>query len=63
MGNFQLYDALNILFELEKPLIKHLESFILLLREGGKLQKKIKIFNQQFQLKNSKESPHWISKS
>jgi len=30
MGSFQVYDALSILVKLEKPLIKHLESFILL---------------------------------
>jgi hypothetical protein len=48
MGNFQVYDALSILFKLEKPLVKHLGSFILLPREGGKLQKNFKIFNQKF---------------
>ncbi len=37
MGNFQVYDAINILFELEKPLVEHLEGFILLLKEGGEL--------------------------
>jgi len=37
MGSFQVYDALNILFKLEKPLVKHLEGFILLPREGGEL--------------------------
>jgi hypothetical protein len=37
MGNFQVCDALNILFEFEKPPIKHLEGFILLLRESGEL--------------------------
>jgi hypothetical protein len=37
MGSFQVYDALSILFKLEKPLIKHVEGFILLPREGGKL--------------------------
>jgi hypothetical protein len=37
MGSFQVCDALNILFKLEKPLVKHLEGFIFLLREGGKL--------------------------
>jgi hypothetical protein len=38
VGNFQVYDALGIVFELEKPPIEHLEGFILLLREGGELQ-------------------------
>jgi len=38
MGNFQVYDALSILFKLEKPPVKHLEGFILLPKEGGKLQ-------------------------
>jgi len=37
MGSFQVCDALNILFELEKHTIGHLEGFILLLREGGEL--------------------------
>jgi hypothetical protein len=37
MGNFQVYDALSILFKLEKPLVEHLEGFILLPREGDKL--------------------------
>jgi hypothetical protein len=37
MGSFQTCDALSILFELEKPSIEHLESFILLLKEGGEL--------------------------
>jgi hypothetical protein len=37
MGNFQVYDAMSILFKLEKPPVKHLEGFILLLQEGGKL--------------------------
>jgi len=58
MGNFQVYDALSIFFKFEKPLIKYLESFILMLKEGGKLQKKFKTLNQKFQLKNSKEFPH-----
>jgi len=30
---------LGILFEFEKPPVEHLEGFILLLREGGELQK------------------------
>ncbi len=63
MGNFQVCDALNILFELEKPPIEHLEGFILLSREGGELQKKFRTFDRKFQLKNSKEFPHWINKS
>ncbi len=37
MGNFQVYDALSILFKLEKPHVEHLEGFILMLREGGEL--------------------------
>jgi len=38
VGSFQVYDALGILFEFEKPPIEHLEGFILLPREGGELQ-------------------------
>jgi hypothetical protein len=37
MGSFQVDDALGILFESEKPPIEHLESFILLPKEGGEL--------------------------
>jgi precorrin-6B methylase 1 len=39
MHNFQVYDALSIFFELEKPHVKHFEGFILLPREGNELQK------------------------
>jgi hypothetical protein len=34
LGSFQVYDALNIVFKLEKPLVEQLEGFILVLREG-----------------------------
>ncbi len=37
MNSFQVCDALGIFFELEKPLVEHLEGFILLPKEGGKL--------------------------
>jgi len=37
MGRFHVCDAVSILFNLEKPPVKHLEGFILLLKEGGKL--------------------------
>jgi hypothetical protein len=63
MGSFQVCDALSIFFKLEKPLVQHLEGFILLSREGGKLQNFFRTFNWKFQLKNSKEFPDWISKS
>ncbi len=62
MGNFQVYDAMNILFKLEKPLVKHLEGFIFLPKVGGELYNVFRTFNREFQLKNSKEFPHWISK-
>jgi hypothetical protein len=45
MGNFQVRDALSILFELGKPLIEHLEGFIFLPRKGGELQIFFKTFN------------------
>jgi hypothetical protein len=45
MGNFQVCDALSILFKLEKPPIEHLESFILLPNEGGELQIFFRTFN------------------
>jgi hypothetical protein len=63
MGNSQVYDALSILFKLEKPPVKHLEGFILMPREGGDLQIFFRTFDQKFQLKNSKKFPHWIIKS
>jgi hypothetical protein len=37
MDNFQVYDALSIFFKLEKPLVMHLEGFILLPKESGEL--------------------------
>jgi hypothetical protein len=58
MGSFHVYDALNVLFDLEKPHVEHLEGFILLPKEGGEIQKNFKTLNQKFQLKNSKEFPH-----
>jgi hypothetical protein len=45
MGSFQVYDALRILFELEKLPIEHFEGFILLTREGGKMQNFFRILN------------------
>jgi hypothetical protein len=62
MGRFRVCDVVNILFKLEKPLVEHLEGFILLFKEGGKLQIFFKTLNRKFQLKNSKEFPHWTSK-
>jgi hypothetical protein len=41
----------------------HLEGFILLPRESGELQNFFGTFDWKFQLKNSEEFPHWISKS
>jgi hypothetical protein len=48
MGNFQVCDVLSIFFELEKLPVEHLESFIFLLKEGGKLQNFLKTFNYKF---------------
>jgi hypothetical protein len=48
MGNFQVYDALIILFKLEKPLEKHLEGFILMPNESGELQKNFRTLDQKF---------------
>ncbi len=36
-AQLQVYDALSIFFKLEKPLIKHLEGFVLLPKKGGEL--------------------------
>jgi hypothetical protein len=63
MGNFQVYDALNILFKLKKPPIKHLEGFILLRKKGGKLQNFSRTLDQKFQFKNLKEFPNLIIKA
>ncbi len=63
MGSFQVCDALSILFKLEKLFEEHLEGFILLSREGGKLQNFFKTLDQKFQFKNLKKFPHWINKS
>jgi hypothetical protein len=57
MGSFQVCDVLSILFKLEKPLVEHLEGFILLPKEGEELQNFFKTLNQKFQLKNSKKIP------
>jgi hypothetical protein len=63
MDSFQIYDVLSILFKFEKHLVKHLEGFILLPREGGKLQNFFRTLDRKFQFKKSKEFPHLISKS
>ncbi len=63
VGSFQVGDALGILFEFEKPPVKHLKGFILLPKESGELQKFFGTFDWKFQLKNSEEFPHWIGKS
>jgi hypothetical protein len=54
---------LNILFKLEKLPVRHLEGFILLPKKGGELQNFFRTLDRKFQLKNSKEFPHWINKS
>jgi hypothetical protein len=38
MGNFQVCDALSILFKLKKPLVEHFEGFIFLPKKGGEVQ-------------------------
>ncbi len=63
MGNFQVCDAMSILFELEKPLVEHFEGFIFLPREGSELQNFFRTLNRKFQLKNLKEFHTWINKS
>jgi hypothetical protein len=63
MGSFQVYDALSIIFKLEKPPVEHFEGFILLSKEGDKLQNFFKTLDWKFQLKNSKKFFRWINKS
>jgi hypothetical protein len=62
MGSFYVCDALSIFFKLEKLHVEHFEGFILLPKEGGKLQIFFKTFNKKFQLKNSKKFSHGIGK-
>jgi len=63
MGKFQVYHALSIIFKLEKPIVEHLEGFILLSKEGGDLHNFFRTLNRKFQLKNLKKFPHWINKA
>jgi hypothetical protein len=44
-GQLHACDALNIFFELEKPPIEQLDSFIFLSKEGGELQCFFKTLN------------------
>jgi hypothetical protein len=55
MASFQVCDALSILFKLEKPLVEHLKSFILLPREGGELFSELLIENSSS--RTQKNSP------
>jgi len=48
MGSFQVYDALSILFKLEKPPVEHFEGFIFLSIEGGELQNLFKTLDWKF---------------
>ncbi len=48
VGNFQVCDALGILFEFEKPPVEHLEGFIFLPKEGGELQNFFKTLDSKF---------------
>jgi hypothetical protein len=57
MGNFQVYDDLSILFKLEKPPIEHLEGFILLPKEGGKLQIFLELLTRNSSSKIRKNYP------
>jgi hypothetical protein len=63
MGNFQVYDAFSILFRFEKPPVEYLEGFILLPSESGEMLNFFRTFDRKFQLKNSKEFPHWMTKA
>jgi len=44
-------------FKFEKLFVNHLEGFIFLSKEGGKLENFFKTLDQIFQPKNSKEFP------
>jgi len=37
MGNLSIFDALSVLFELEKRPLEHIEGFILLSKKGHEL--------------------------
>jgi hypothetical protein len=45
MGSFQVYDALSILFKLEKLPVEHLKGFIILSKKGGEQQNFFRNFN------------------
>jgi hypothetical protein len=58
MGNFQVYDALSIFFELEKLHVEHLDGFIFLSRESGELQNFFfELLTRNSNLKTRKNSP------
>jgi len=57
MGRFQVCDALSIFFELEKPFVKHLEGFILLPRESGKLQNFFRTIDHNSSSRTQNNSP------
>jgi len=63
MGNFQVCDALDILFELEKPHVKHLEGSILLPRKVASYRFFSKFLTENSNSRIQKNSPHWINKS
>jgi hypothetical protein len=48
MGTFHIFDALSIIFKLEKPFVEHFEGFIFLPRESGELQNFFRILHRKF---------------
>jgi len=54
---------LGILFEFEKPPVEHLEGFILLLREGGELQKFSELLTGNSSSRIRENSPTGLAKA
>jgi hypothetical protein len=63
VGSFQVCDALGILFEFEKPPVEHLEGFILLPKEGGKLQNFLELLTGNSSSRIRKNSPAGLAKA
>jgi hypothetical protein len=63
MGNFQVCDALHILFELEKHPVKHFEGFILLLRKAASFRIFSKLLTGNSSSRIQKNSPTGSAKT
>jgi len=57
MGNFQVYDAMNKLFKLQEPPVKHFEGFILLPKKVASCKKYLKLLIGNSSSRTRKNSP------